>query len=328
MSRSTVILLFFVSVPLFADSVLRGEVYPLDRDHSALTFSVTLGGLTDVRGTFGRWDGALYFDETDATRSSVVITIDITTVDTGNAQRDDHLRTDDFFAAESHPIARFESTRIARNGDRFSATGPLKIRGATRNVTVPVMLRGKGVDPFQNRRITLATRFTIDRHDFDVVGPAFWNQAIGDDVDIDIVASFRIFNFNNAFSPKDPKRLSNQLVAAIEIGGLDAARTILADRDALPSTERTNDLQQTTLAAARLIQSERVSEGHALLKIALTRHADDEGLAGTYRWLAIAETEEGHRDEAIASASKVLELDPDDLYAQQLLRRLQAAATE
>jgi polyisoprenoid-binding protein YceI len=162
----------------------------IDPTHSGIHFSIRHMVVTKVRGRFGRFSGALRLDETDLTRSSVEVDIDAASIDTGTAQRDEHLRSADFFDVEKFPQLRFRSQRIEKLGeDRYRAIGELTIRDVTREVALEVEYGGRGKDPWGNQRVGFVARTAVDRKDFGLR----WNQAleaggflVGDRVDIEL----------------------------------------------------------------------------------------------------------------------------------------------
>jgi polyisoprenoid-binding protein YceI len=131
--------------------------------------------VSKVRGRFAKFTGTVALDESDLTRSSVEATIDASSIDTGSAQRDDHLKSADFFDVERFPEIRFLSTRIEKvSGDRYRLTGELTIHGVTRSVALETEYGGRGKDPWGNERVGFTAKGAIDRKDFGLV----WNQAL------------------------------------------------------------------------------------------------------------------------------------------------------
>src|SRR4029453_13248040 len=124
-----------------------------DKAHSEVTFQVR-HLLTKVRGRFSDFSGSIRFDEHQPEQSSVSLTIDAATVDTNNADRDQHLRSDDFFAADTYPKITFRSSRIVRTNaaDTYDVSGTLTIRGVAKEVTLPVTYLGTASDPWGNAR--------------------------------------------------------------------------------------------------------------------------------------------------------------------------------
>ena len=118
------------------------------------------------------------------------MTIDASSIDTGVGQRDDHLRSADFFDVERFPALRYQSKRIEALGkDAYRVIGDLTIRDATREVALDVEYAGRGKDPWGNERVAFSAKAAIDRKDFGLR----WNQVleaggllVGDKVEIDL----------------------------------------------------------------------------------------------------------------------------------------------
>jgi polyisoprenoid-binding protein YceI len=149
--------------------------WTLDTAHSGIAFSVRHMVVAKVRGRFASWSGTVELDEADLARSHVAVEIDARSIDTGNAQRDEHLRSADFLDVEQFPTLRFESRRIENvAADRFHVVGDLTLHGVTREVTLTVERGGQAKDPWGNRRAGFAASASILRSDFGLV----WNQAL------------------------------------------------------------------------------------------------------------------------------------------------------
>jgi polyisoprenoid-binding protein YceI len=166
------------------------QTWQIDSAHSGIHFSVRHLVIAKVRGQFSRWTGTLTVPDGDFTRASVDVTIDATSIDTGVADRDTHLRSADFFDAESFPELTFRGRRVEpKGGDRFTLVGDLTIRGTTREVALDVESAGQTKDPWGNVRAGFAARTSIERKDFGLT----WNQAletggvmVGDKVEIEV----------------------------------------------------------------------------------------------------------------------------------------------
>ena len=147
----------------------------LDTVHSGINFTVRHMVISKVRGRFAKYSGTIRMDDADITRSSIEATVDASSIDTGTAQRDDHLRSADFFDVERFPEIRFLSTRIEKvSGDRYRLTGELTIHGVTRSIALETEYGGRGKDPWGNERLGFTAKGAIDRKDFGLV----WNQAL------------------------------------------------------------------------------------------------------------------------------------------------------
>lgn len=166
------------------------QTWQIDSAHSGIHFSVRHLVIARVRGQFSRWSGALTVPDGDFAKATVDVTIDATSIDTGVADRDAHLKSADFFDVASFPELTFHGRRVeAKGGDRFALVGDLTIRGTTREVVLDVESAGQTKDPWGNVRAGFGARTAIDRKDFGLT----WNQAleaggvmVGDRVEIEL----------------------------------------------------------------------------------------------------------------------------------------------
>jgi polyisoprenoid-binding protein YceI len=143
----------------------------IDPAHSAAHFSVRHLMISNVRGEFSKLSGTIVLDPADLTRSTVEVSLDTSSVNTREAQRDEHLRSADFFDVANHPTMTFRSRSITANGpDNFKLTGDLTIRGVTREVTFDVEGPTPSIkDPWGNLRAGIIATAKINRKDFGMV---------------------------------------------------------------------------------------------------------------------------------------------------------------
>ncbi len=140
-----------LTAPNFA--ALTGT-YTLDPGHTRIGFVARHAMVTKVRGSFNEFEGIVVIDGLDPASSSAQITIKSASIDTRNAQRDEHLRTNDFFAMEEYPEITFVSTAVRPvSEERFELVGDLTIKGVTNSVTIPFDYEGSARDPFANVRL-------------------------------------------------------------------------------------------------------------------------------------------------------------------------------
>ena len=154
-------------------SDLTGD-YTIDPAHSRLGFSARHAMVTTVRGSFGTFTGTAHIDGENPAASNVSLTIDASSVSTGSADRDGHLVSGDFFDVETHPELTFVSTAVERDGDDWSITGDLTIKGVTKSVTILFESTGTATDPFGNQRAGFEGAVTINRKDWGLS----WNAAL------------------------------------------------------------------------------------------------------------------------------------------------------
>ena len=161
----------------------------IDASHSTVGFSIRHMVFSKVRGRFLKYTGAVSLDA-DLAKSSVEVSIDAASIDTGTEQRDNHLRSPDFFDVATFPELTFRSTRVEDLGDdRLRVIGQLTIRDISREVVLEVERAGEGKDPWGNQRMGFIAKTSIDRKDFGLK----WNQMleaggvlVGDRVDIEL----------------------------------------------------------------------------------------------------------------------------------------------
>jgi polyisoprenoid-binding protein YceI len=149
--------------------------YTLDTSHTRLGFSARHAMVTTVRGSFPKFEGTAHIDTTNPAASSVALTIDVSGVDTGSADRDGHLRSADFFDVENHPTMTFRSTGVEReDATTWLVTGDLTIKGVSKPVTIEFESTGSARDPFGNLRVGFEGAATINRKDWGLT----WNAAL------------------------------------------------------------------------------------------------------------------------------------------------------
>lgn len=178
--------LLFLSAAMSADAA----TWKADTVHSSVGFSVKHLVVSNVHGNFRAFDATVDFDGKNLENGWVEMTVQVASIDTDNNDRDNHLRSADFFDAVGSPTMTFKSTKVHDiNGNKFKLTGDLTIRGVTKPVTFDCEFNGVINDPWGNTKAGFSATTTINRQDFKVS----WNKAldsgglvVGDDVTIDI----------------------------------------------------------------------------------------------------------------------------------------------
>lgn len=152
---------------------LATGTWNIDKSHSAVEFSVRHLGLTNVRGRFDTFDGAIVVGDTLAD-TKVNAVIQLGSINTNSADRDAHLKGTDFFGVETHTDMVFESTGIDGSGDEYKLHGNLTMRGITKPITLDVEFEGETKDPWGGQRLGFSANGKIDRREFGLT----WNQAL------------------------------------------------------------------------------------------------------------------------------------------------------
>jgi polyisoprenoid-binding protein YceI len=147
----------------------------VDPAHSSVGFAVKHMGIATVRGNFGEFEGTLAIGD-DLSSSKAYGTAKVQSVDTNESQRDDHLRSPDFFDVAQYPELRFESTSIeALDEEEYRITGQLTIHGVTNEIVLHADLQGTDIDPWGNERVGLEVTGQLSRGDYEMT----FNQALG-----------------------------------------------------------------------------------------------------------------------------------------------------
>lgn len=178
-----------VSVAVAA-SAFAADTYVVDKNHSEAKFEIR-HMMSKVSGKFDDFSATVTGDPATTADASVQFTMKAVSVNTGNGDRDKHLRTPDFFDAEKFPEITFKSTSVKATAKKnvYDVTGDLTMRGVTKRVTLPVELLGFGKDPWGNTRAGFSIKTTLNRKDYGIN----WNKALdeggyllSDDVDVTI----------------------------------------------------------------------------------------------------------------------------------------------
>jgi len=149
--------------------------WSIDPTHTHVGFGVRHLMISTVKGRFAGVDGAVSLENGSAAKARIDVTIDAASIDTGVAQRDDHLRSPDFFDVARFPTLTFKSRRIERTGkDALRVTGDLTIRDVTREIQLDVLELGNVRDPWGGERAGYSASARINRRDFGLT----WNQAL------------------------------------------------------------------------------------------------------------------------------------------------------
>lgn len=154
------------------------STWTLDKAHSQVEFGVKHMMFTTVKGQFRVFDATVILNEENPNASKVEASIDASSIDTAVVDRDNHLRSADFFDVAAHPAITFRSTRVEGAqfgaGDSFRVWGELTIRGATKEIALDVTYEGRGRDPWGQEKVAFTAEAKLDRHDFGLT----WNQAL------------------------------------------------------------------------------------------------------------------------------------------------------
>jgi polyisoprenoid-binding protein YceI len=172
-----------------AQFAFAADSYKIDFAHSSIEFSVKHMMVSNVKGSFDKFDGTITYDPDNIANSSVQFSIDAASVNTKNEKRDEHLRSADFFDAANHPEITFKSEKISKKGDGYVATGTLVMHGVSKKIDLPFVLNGPVQNPWGQTVVGVEINYQINRKDFGLE----WNKTmdngglvVGDDVKIEI----------------------------------------------------------------------------------------------------------------------------------------------
>ena len=173
---------------VFSPSTAPVETWQIDRSHSEISFRIR-HFMSRVRGSFTQWSGTIQVDPQNWAGAQVDVTIQTASIDTQQERRDTHLRSNDFFAADSFPTITFRSTGVERTGDAVKLHGLLTMRGVTKAIVLEGRFLGMQNEANGRQRAGFEARTTINRLEYGVT----WNRAaegggavLGDDVEIEV----------------------------------------------------------------------------------------------------------------------------------------------
>jgi len=186
------ITLALAAVALATPALAQTSNWKLDETHTHASFTIRHLVISNVRGEFAKVTGAVVLDEKDVTKSKVEAVIDVASIDTRVADRDNHLRSPDFFDVAKYPTITFRSTKVEAAGSgKLKVTGDLTMHGVTKPVTLDVVgPTGEVKDPWGNARRGIAASATLDRKAWGLT----WSKAVeagpvvGDEVKLEIEA--------------------------------------------------------------------------------------------------------------------------------------------
>ena len=181
-----------VAVVLSLAGIATADSYKIDPPHTSVTFSIAHLVISEVKGRFNEFEGELTVDPATPT----LVTgghgvIQTKSIDTGIKQRDDHLRSPDFFDVEKFPTITFTGTEVVVESGKPVFVGKFTMHGVTKDIRVPITVKGPITDPWGKTRIAFAATTTLNRKDYGLT----WNKAleagglmVGEDVTIEIKA--------------------------------------------------------------------------------------------------------------------------------------------
>jgi polyisoprenoid-binding protein YceI len=183
-ARTLLASLLFTALPLIA-----ADRYKIDPQHTIIGFSVPHIVISTVEGRFKSFDGTIMLDMKDLAKSSVEITIDTDSIDTGVAKRDSDLHHSELLDVARYPHIHFKSTKIEKRGHQWIATGSFTLKDVSRQIELPFDLKGPVTDLGGKSRIAIHTGTKLNRHDYHVKYDPLLKDGthvIGEEITVDL----------------------------------------------------------------------------------------------------------------------------------------------
>ncbi len=180
--------LLLAAFAAFSVPVMAADTYKVDPSHSAVQFGVRHMLLSNTRGSFGEFSGEVKWDA-DPKKANIAGVVKVSSIDTRDPKRDEHLRGADFFDVAKFSEMSFKSKSIQKKGKHYVVNGDLTIKGVTKPVTFPLEVSAPVTDPWGNQRVHFFANFKINRQDYGIT----WNKSmdnggvvVGNDVNIEL----------------------------------------------------------------------------------------------------------------------------------------------
>lgn len=306
-------------------SLLDAEIYGIDRSHSTLKFSIGFLGLTDVEGTFDRYTATIFYNEEDMSRTSVVLRVQTTSVNTGNETRDEDLRSERFLDAESHPEIVFKSSAIKPVDGGYLMEGNLTIKGITKQISIPVQhpLKRTADQVWGNIRIGFTGEVTFDRYDFNVDGGGFWGATT---LSREVTVRFSIlgnkFNLDKfAYHMQEKPSIGSVVEETLEQEGVEAAVARYRELEETAADEYDFREYEINLLVNRLVQRRQLDLALPLCKLYVEMFPES---TNSWSTLGVIYAGNGNRAKAIEAFRKARSLDGGNDEAAMALRRLES----
>ena len=322
------IVLLFVTI-LFQDAnasdFSMSQIYPIDREHSYIGFSIRYMGFAKVRGRFTDFSGTFLYDEKDITKSSGTVLIKVESLDTDYDFRDKDLRSPNWFDAEKYPFIKFQSKRIIRKGSSVEAIGDLTIKDVTKEVQLKMdYCSGRQKDARGDTQVVFTGGTTINRKDFGVKGDN-WSRikegitAVAFDVEIELSilgVQINAPNFTNWVD--DPNTPHGKIYKIVNEGNVE--KGIQEFKQMKAANEKGLASNTLDTVAHMLLKQNKVNDAIRLFQENAESYPEDPHV---YDSLAEAYSVQGDRINAIKYYKKSLEMDPNNVNAMEVLRHLE-----
>lgn len=320
-------LLFSLSLALAQSTDFHmAQIYPVERSHSYVGFSIKYMGYAMVKGRFANFDGTIRYDENDLSKTSVSFMVDVASIDTDNDWRDGDLKSDNWFDAETYPQMTFVSQRVEETDGGFNVIGDLTIKDVTKSVTIK-MEPPSGVlkDVRGDKQVIFNGSFTINRKEYGVAGEN-WSKikegiaGVGDEAHIELIIlgkQIQEANFRNRMG--NPERPHNKIYQAAANDGVAAALQIFQNMKAQADEENPVSPNTLNIAAYMLLKEGKYDRALPLFEANMKAFPDN---ANVYDSYAEALAWSGKLKEANKYYQMAAEKDPANWHAREILRHL------
>ena len=161
-------LMVLAAVGFLVAGVASADVYKIDAAHTTVGFTIRHMVINNVVGSFKQFEGTFEYDGADVATMKLSGKIQATSIDTGIAARDEHLRGPDFFDVAKYPEITFQSARVEKQGDQYMMYGSFTMHGVTKEISLPFTISGPIVDPYGKTRIGVESSITLNRQDYGI----------------------------------------------------------------------------------------------------------------------------------------------------------------
>lgn len=325
MKKSITLILFLLSLTVTAqkENFESSQIFPIERSHSFIGFSVKYMGFAKVRGRFESFNGSFRYDQNNIKKTSISLSINVKSIDTDLNFRDRDLRSKNWFDAETFPTIRFVSTKVKKDVNGLLVTGDLTVKKTTKKITFKLEHSGILKDNRGDNQVILSGSFSINRKDYDVRGDN-WSRvregitAVSDNVQIEFTALGKQILEENYSNWVRRKTTPHGLIYSIyKEEGLKKA---LQKFDELASdSERKINPNALNVVGYMLLKSGKLKDAITIFKRNIQQFPEN---ANVYDSYAEALATNKQWKEAKKNFLIALEKDPDNMNAAEYLRHI------
>lgn len=297
----------------------------LDISHSNIGFTITHLARNKVRGKFKEYSGAIFYDPNDVTKTSATFAIEVSSIDTDQKNRDDDLRSDNWFDAEQYPRIIFQSKRAVETIEGFDLVGDITIKGITKEVTLKMEKTTGYYESYSGEKISFYGKVDLKRKDFNVVGNRLWNRIIAGflslsnelEVELSIVLSTYTAEFLIS-------RASPPMARIYETYGENGIDPVLREIDSFVKAGNASEFwtipEEIQHLGLILLYAGKTADAVKVFERNMSAFPE-KGYA--YSDVAMALIMNNETDRAISVYKKAIEIDPGNAVALEVLRHIE-----